>query len=326
MVKRLDTIIRILLIGLITAMAGHAFAQTAYPSKPIRIIVPYPPGGSNNVLARLLAQRLGENWGQQVIVDNRPGGNTIIGSEALLKSAPDGYTLMVTSNAHIITPLLIRTPYDPFKDFAPVSSLAICENLLVTHPALPVSNLRQFIALAKSRPGELNYASSGAGSPTHLAAALFEMLAGVKMHHISYKGGGPALIDLLGGHVQLHFNTPINLIAHVRSGKLRGLAITGADRSSALPQVSTFIEAGLPAFDLKTWFGAFVPVGSPKENMEKLSGEFAKIMAMPDFKDKLDSLGMAPMVYSPDKFTSLMRSDTATLAKVIKVGNVRLEQ
>jgi tripartite-type tricarboxylate transporter receptor subunit TctC len=314
-----------LLVGLMTVVAAHAFAQTTYPSKPVRIIVPYPPGGSNNVLARLLAQRLSENWGQQVIVDNRPGGNTIIGSEALIKSAPDGYTLMITSNSHVITPLLIRTPSDPFKDFVPVSSVAMCENMLVTHPALPAANLRQFIALAKSRPGELNYATSGAGSPTHLAAALFEMLTGVRMQQISYKGGGPALVDLLGGHVQLHFNTPINLIAHVRSGKLRALGITGVQRSAALPQVPTFAEAGLPSFDLKTWFGAFVPVGSPKENVEKISGEFAKIMAMPEFREKLDSLGMAAMLLSPDKFTSLMRSDSAILAKVIKAGNVRLE-
>ena len=326
MVKQLDTVVRLLLLGSILAIGTHALAQPAYPSKPIRIIVPYPPGGSNNVLARLVGQRLSENWGQQVIVDNRPGGNTIIGSEALIKSPADGYTLMITSNAHVITPLLIRTPYDPFKDFAPISSLAMCENMLVTHPALPVSNLRQFIALAKSRPGELNYAIAGAGSPTHLAAALFEMLAGVKMHPISYKGGGPAIVDLLGGHVQVHFNTPINLIAHVNSGKLRGLAITGKARSPAVPQVPTFIEGGLPAFDLKTWFGAFAPAASPKENLGKLLAEFEKIMATPDIKEKLDSLGLAPMVFDPEKFTSLMRADTATLANVIKAGNVKLEQ
>jgi len=305
-------------------MSGHAFAQATYPSNPLRIIVPYPPGGSNNVLARLIAQRLGENIGQQVIVDNRPGGNTVIGSEALLKSPADGYTMMVTSNAHIITPLLIRTPYDPFRDFAVVSSLAVCENMLVVHPALPVSNLKQFIALAKSRPGELNYATSGAGSPTHLAAALFEMLAGVKMHYISYKGGGPALIDLLGGHVQLHFNTPINLIAHVKSGKLRALAITGKDRSTTLQQVPTFIEAGLPAFDLQTWFGAFAPVASPKDNLARLSAELSKVLNAADIKEKLDGLGLAPMVLNPDAFTSLMKSETATLVKVIKAGNVSL--
>ena len=324
--KQVEALFSVVLVGCLVAISGQAFAQAAYPSNPIRIIVPYPPGGSNNVLARLLAQRLSENVGQQVIVDNRPGGNTVIGSEALLKSPADGYTMMITSNAHIITPLLIRTPYDPFKDFAAVSSLAVCENMLVVHPALPVSNLRQFIAVAKSRPDELNYASSGAGSPTHLAAALFEMLAGVKMHHISYKGGGPALVDLLGGHVQLHFNTPINLISHVRTGKLRALAITGTARPSALPQVPTFAEAGLPAFGLQTWFGAYAPAATPKDTLERLSAELNKVVTATDVKEKLDGLGMAPMVFTPDRFITLMKSDTATLIKVIKAGNVRLAQ
>ena len=262
----------------------------------------------------------------QVVVDNRPGGNTIIGSEVLLKSPADGHTMMLTSNSHVITNLLIPTPYDPLKDFAPVGTIAISENVLVVHPSLPAKTLRDFILLAKSKPGQLNCASSGAGSPTHLAAVMFEILTDIKMQHIPYKGGGPAIIDLIGGHVQLHFNTPINLISHVQSGKLRALAITGEKRFSNLPQVPTFAEASMPAFDLKTWFGVFVPVGTPKEVIDKLSAEFAKILAAPDFAEKLDKLGMSPMASSPDKFTALMKSETVTMAKVIKTGKVKLEQ
>ena len=326
MIRLFTAVARMLLVGMLGAVTGHAAAQQTYPGAPIRIIVPYPPGGSNNVVARLISQKLNESWNQQVIVDNRPGGNTIIGSEALLKSAPDGYTMMLTSNSHVITNLLLPTPYDPFKDFTPVGTIAISENVLVVHPSLPVKNLREFIALAKSRPGQLNCASSGAGSPTHLAAVLFETLTGIKMQHIPYKGGGPALIDLIGGHVQLHFNTPINLIPHVKSGKLRALAITGESRFTHLAQLPTFSEAGLPAFDLKTWFGVFVPVGTPKEVVDKLGAEFAKILATPDFIGKLDNLGMSPKISSPDRFTALMITEAVTMAKVIKAGNIKLDQ
>ncbi len=326
MLKPSAAVLRMLLAGLLVDFSSAAMAQQIYPTGPIRIIVPYPPGGSNNVVARLISQKLNESWNMQVVVDNRPGGNTIIGSEVLLKSPADGHTMMLTSNSHVITNLLIPTPYDPLKDFAPVGTIAISENVLVVHPSLPAKTLRDFILLAKSKPGQLNCASSGAGSPTHLAAVMFEILTDIKMQHIPYKGGGPAIIDLIGGHVQLHFNTPINLISHVQSGKLRALAITGEKRFSNLPQVPTFAEASMPAFDLKTWFGVFVPVGTPKEVIDKLSAEFAKILAAPDFAEKLDKLGMSPMASSPDKFTALMKSETVTMAKVIKTGKVKLEQ
>lgn len=323
----IERVLRVVAAGMLAVFAaGHAAAQQAYPARQVRVIVPFPPGGSNDVVARLVSQKLTEIWGQQVLIDNRPGGNTIIGSEALIKSPPDGYTLMLTSSAHVITPLLIPTPYDALKDFGPVATLAISENILVIHPSLPAYNLRQFIALAKARPGQINYASSGAGSPSHLATASFELLAGIRMQHVPYKGGGPAIIDLIGGHVQLHFNTPITLAPHIKTGKLRALAITGGSRFPALPQLPTFSEAGLPAFDLKTWFGVFVPVATPREVIDKLSADIAKMLALPDFRQTLDGLGMAPLVSTPDKFAALMKSDTTILAKVIKAGNIKLEQ
>ena len=326
MIRRYTALMRVLAMGMVAIFAGDAAAQQIYPNKQIRIIVPFPPGGTNNAIARLIAQKMIENWGQQVIVDNRPGGNTIIGSEALLKSPPDGYTVMVTSNTHVITPLLIRTPYDAIKDFAPVATAARSENVLVIHPSLPAHTVREFIALAKSRPGELNYASSAAGSPTHLAAALFEMLAGIKMHHVPYKGGGPALIDLLSGQVQVLFNTPISFLPHIKSGRLRILAVTGNTRLGALPQAPTFAEAGVPEFDIKTWIGVLAPPNTPREVIDKLSAEVARILATPDYREKLDNLGMAPLISTPDQFAALMRSETATLAKIIKTANIRIEQ
>ncbi len=317
---------RILITALLIALSGFAGGQQAYPTKPIRFILPYAAGGSTSVIGRIVGEKLSESWGQAVIVDNRGGGNTIIGSEALVKSAPDGYTILMVSVAHIINPSLFRTPYDAIKDFAPIATLCRTEQLMVIHPAVPANDLQQLIALAKSRPGELNYASANVGSPTHLAAALFEILAGIKMQHVSYKGGAPALTDLVGGQVQLYFSPPLAALAFIKAGKLKAIAISGTTRSPTLPQVPTFNEAGLPGLDVTTWYGVLAPAGTANAIIGKLSTELARILAMPEIREKLLRQGMEPFISTPDQFGAMMRSDMARWGKVIKAANIKPDQ
>ena len=277
-----------------------ALAQATYPTKPIRFISPFAPGGSTTAMARLIGQKLTESWGQQVIVDNRPGGNTIIGTDTLAKSTPDGYTIILTTNTHVINPSLIpKLPYDPIKDFAPVGTVYSSEFVLVINPTVPAGNLQELIALAKSRPGQLNYATTGAGGSGHLANELLNILAGIKTQHIPYKGAGPALVDLIGGQVQMFINNPLTVIPHIKSGRLKAIAITGEARVAALPQVPTFTEAGLPGLDVKPWFCVLAPAGTPKTIIDKLSTEIARIMAMPDVQDYLAKQGMDPFSSTP---------------------------
>jgi len=323
----LSNMARLLIAGLLVALTGPAAAQQAYPTKLIRFIVPFPPGGSLDPVARLVGQKLAESWGQAVIVDNRPGGNTVIGSEALVKSPPDGYTiLLVGGSTHLINSLLIKNlPYDSIKDFAPIATLVRSEYLLVLHPSVPANNLHEFIALAKSQPGKLNYSSSGSGNLNHLAGEYFNMLAGVKLQHIPYKGGGPALTDLISGQVQAHFNVPIGLAPHIKSGKLKAIAITGENRSASLPQVPTFTEAGLPDFDLKSWQGVFAPAGTPKAVIDRLSAEMGRTLTMPDVREKLANQGMEPFFSNAEQFAALMHTDLARFAKIIKISNIKFE-
>ncbi|MFH1604550.1 MAG: tripartite tricarboxylate transporter substrate-binding protein, partial [Pseudomonadota bacterium] len=226
--KAFNAVLRMVTVGVLTGLAGSVAAQQAYPSRPIRFITPYPPGGGTTVVARLIAQKLTESWGQQVIVDNRGGGNTIIGTEIGAKSPPDGYTISFVDTTLVILPNLYHAlPYDTSRDFAPIATLTRIPFMLVLHPSLPANNLHEFIALAKSRPGQLNYATSSSGGLGHLATEMFSIMTGVTMQHVPYKGGGPALVDLLGGQVQVHFNVPINLISPVKSGRLKAIAISG---------------------------------------------------------------------------------------------------
>lgn len=317
-----NSVIRMLGVGILMAIAAAAAAQQTYPNKPIRIIVPFPPGASNDILGRIMAQKLNETLGVPVLVENRGGASTIIGAEALLKSAPDGYTLMVTSSTHIITPLLMPTPYDAVKDFAAVATIDSSEFLLVVTPSLPVNNLKELIALAKARPGQINYASSAKGSANHLTAAMLALRTGIQLQHVPYKGGGPAVNDLIGGQVQMFFNSPSSMVAYVKAGRLKALAVTGEHRLPALPNVPTLTESGLPNFDVKSWHCILAPLATPKAIIDKLSGEAAKILAMPDTVEKLVSQGMAPFISTPQQLAVLMRSDTVKFAEVIKAANI----
>jgi tripartite-type tricarboxylate transporter receptor subunit TctC len=313
-------VISILLLGSPTATA-----QQPYPTKPIRLILPYAPGGSTSVTGRLLGHKLTESWGHQVIVDNRPGGNTIIGSEALVRSPPDGYTIMIVTSTHTINPSILKTPYDAVKDFAPVTTITRAPFGLVVHRALPVKTLHEFIALAKSRPGQIDYASSGTGTSNHLAVELLSMHAGIKLNHIPYKGGGPAMTDLLGGQVQVHMNVPPNLIPNIKAGRLKGLAVSGEARLPTLPDVPTFTEAGLPAFTLTNWQGVLAPAATPKPVIDKLAADIANALQAPDLRDKLQSQGMSAWSMTPEQFAALIRSEMNTFAKVVKAAKVKAE-
>ncbi len=323
--KALDVVMRMVAVAMVTAIAGAALAQQAYPNKTIRFITPYPPGGTTTALTHPIGQKLSESWGQPVIVDNRPGGNTIIGTEALVKSPPDGYTFLLTTSAHVLYPLILRTPFDPIKDFATIATVASTETVLVLHPSTPANNLQEFIALAKSKPGQLNYATVGSGGLQQLTGELFAILSGVKIQHIPYKGSGPAVTDLLGGQVHFSFQNPISVIPYVKSGRLKAIAVSGESRLRMLPQVPTLTEGGLPGFDVKNWFGVLAPAGTPNVIIDKLAAEIIKILAMPDIKEKLLSQGLEPFYTTPDRFAALMKADTARYAKIIKAANIKFE-
>ena len=323
MKKTFTTVAQLVIAGMLMVATTWAGAQEAYPNKSIRFITPFAPGGSTTAVARLIGQKLIESWGQQVFVDNRPGGNGFIGGEALKNARPDGYTLMLMSPTHVISPLLVHAPYDPIDDFAQVASVCGTEIILVLHPSVPANTLQELIALARSKPRELNYASSGSGSPTNIVAEMFKLMTGVKLQHIPYKGGGPALIDLVGGQVDLAFQIPISALPYVKGGRLKAIAISGETRMPELPQVRTFTEGGVPHFEVASWYGILAPVGTPKPIIDKISVEVAKYLRTAEFKEKLGHLGMTPMIGDAKKFEALMRSDRDKYGKVIKAADIK---
>ena len=317
---------RILTVTVLAAFSGAPAAQQNYPNKPIRWITPYPPGGSTTTLSRLVGDKLSEAFGRNVIIDNRPGGNTMVGADAVAKAAPDGYTLLLGGHNQVILSLLMRPPFDVFKDFAPVTIIARTNYILVVNPSTPVNNLQEFIAYARARPGQLNVASVASGSSQHLMGELFNMLAGVKMQHVPYKGGQQGIIDLMGGSVQASFSNAINVIPHIKAGKLKGIAITGDKRTSALPQLPTYAEGGLPNYDPKNWQGMLTTGGTPSAIVNRLSVEVGKILAMPDIREKLIASGMEPFHTGPEKMAAQMKVDYAENAKIIKAANIKIEE
>ena len=307
-------------------LAGPVSAQQAYPTKSIRFIVPYPPGGSTDPMARLAANKLAERWGQSVVVDNRPGGSTIIGTEAVAKAAPDGYTILLASSAFVTGPSMFsRLPYNTLKDCAGVATIAKSRFVLVVGLGVPTNTLQEFIALAKSRPGKLNFASSGVGANTHLSAEMFSSLTGTKLNHIPYKGSGVLVTDLISGRVDLSFQVPITVMTYITTGRLKAIAISGDGRAPALPEVPTFGEAGLQGFNPSGWFGIVAPAASPKFAINKLSTEVAAILALPDSRDYLIKQGSEAFVSTPEQVNALIRSDVARYAKIIKDANIKVE-
>ncbi|MFH1605662.1 MAG: tripartite tricarboxylate transporter substrate binding protein [Pseudomonadota bacterium] len=325
--KAFNAVVPMLLAGVLIGLAGPVAAQQAYPSKPIRFITPYPPGGSTTPMARIVGQKLGERWGQQVIIDNRGGGNTVIGTEIVAKAPPDGYTILLISSAFLSTPSLLPfLPYDPVRDFDAVATISTSRFVLVVHPSVPANTLQEFISLAKSQPGKLNYGSSGVGANTHLSAELFDLMVGTKMQHIPYKGSGPLVSDLIGGQVQISFQVPISVISHIKSGRLKTIAITGETRVSALPQVPTFAEAGLPGYGLAGWFGIAAPAGTPKDIINKMSSEVVAILGTPDVQKFLANQGSEAFISTPEQTAALIKEGIAKYARIIKAANIKVEK
>jgi tripartite-type tricarboxylate transporter receptor subunit TctC len=317
---------RLLLTLLLLATCAGVSAQT-YPNRPIRFVVPFPAGGGVTTIARLVAQRLSEAWGQSVVVDNRPGGNAIIGTEIVAKAAADGYTILFVNIGFITTPLMMaKVPYDPIKDFAAVGVVTASEYVLVVHPSVPVNNLKEFIAYAKARPGQLNYSSSGTGGASHLATEVLAGSEGIKMIHIPFQGAAPALTSVLGGQVQVILSPPVNAVPHILSGRVRALAITGNARFPALPQVPTFGEQGMGSFTEKAWQGIVAPAGTPRAIIDKMAAEIGKFLVEPSAKESLVKQGLDPYLSTPEQFSAMMKSDTEKYAKAIKANNIKLEE
>jgi tripartite-type tricarboxylate transporter receptor subunit TctC len=313
-------------IAALLAAAGPHAASQEYPIKPIRIVVPVPPGGANDTLTRIIAPKLSESLRQSVIVENRAGANTTLGTAVVAKAAPDGYTLLSAPSAHTVNSVLYGSlPYDPLKDFTPVSGLAAAPLLLTVHPSLPVKSVEELVALAKSKPGQLNYASPGNGTSGHLAGELFKSVAGVQIVHVAYKGAGPATVDLVGGHVLVMFPTFQAAMPHVKAGKLRALAQTSAARSNLAPDIPTMAQAGMPGVEINSWFGILGPAGLPKDVIAKLDGEIKNILQMRDVSDRLQALAYDTFYMTPDRYASFMRTDLAKWTKVIREAGIRAE-
>jgi tripartite-type tricarboxylate transporter receptor subunit TctC len=309
----------------LSAFSAGAAAQQDYPNKPIRYISPYAPGGSTTFIARLIGQQLTEAWGQQVVVDNRPGANTIIGTQAAVNARPDGYTLLSLGGTLAGNHWLAKTPYNALKDIAAIATVSSYENVLVVPPSLPVTTVKDLVALAKAKPGQITFGTSSFGGPTHLLAELFNTVANVRTLHVPYKGGGPAVTDLMGGHIHFFFSNPVNVSAQIKNGRLRAIAVTGQSRNGAFPDVPTFAEEGLPAMTLTNWQGVGGPAGIPKPIIDRISEEIRKLVAKPDTREKLNAQGSEPYYNGPEQTAALLRSDIAKYGKIIKDANIKAE-
>jgi tripartite-type tricarboxylate transporter receptor subunit TctC len=312
--------------AIVVACSGTVAWSQAFPTKPVRVIVPWPPGGGTDIFGRSIGQKLTESWGQQVIVDNRPGAAGNIGAQLAARAPADGYTLLLATITLATSPSLYRSlGYDPLRDLEPVTLIAGVPHLLVVHPSLPAKSVKELIALAKARPGELNYASAGIGSPFHLAAELFSLVAGVKMNHVSYKGGGPAVVAVIGGQVKVTFANLLAVLPHVQAARLRGLGVTSATRSSAAPDLPTIAESGVTGYDFISWFGMLVPAGTPQEIVRKLNEAIVKVLKSPELRDRLTRDGADIIASIPQEFRAYMKSETAKWAKVIREAGIQAQ-
>ncbi|MCA3138292.1 MAG: tripartite tricarboxylate transporter substrate binding protein [Rhodocyclaceae bacterium] len=306
--------------------AGVAWAQAPYPSKPVRFLVGFAPGGGTDIMARAVAVRLAEALSQQVVVENRTGANANLAAEIAAKAAPDGYTVLFISVSHAVSKSLYRNlKYDLERDFIPLAGIGSVPQALVVTPSLPVKSVKELMALARKRPGEIAYASSGAGSPEHLAGEMFAMMAGVKMLHVPFKGGAPSAAAIVGGEVVVGFNTMPVALPHIQSGRMRVLATTEERRAGVLPEVPTIAEAGVPGYAASTWYGAMLPTGTPREIVLRLNTEINKVLQLADVRDRLLGLGAVTLGGTPEAFGQLIATDIAKFAKVVKAANMQVE-
>ena len=313
------------LMVVVLSACSTALAQS-YPAKAVRMLVPFPPGGGTDYIARLLGRDLSEMWGQTVLIENRPGASMMIASEIVAKAPPDGYTIIMSSSNHTINPSLYpKIPYDTVKDFAPVTQVATSPFVLVTHPSLPVKSVKELIALARARKGQLTYVSSGTGGPQQLAGELFKMMAKVGITHIPYKGSGPAEIDLVGGHVHLMFATTISAAPQIAAGKMRALAVTGLNRLSAFRDLPTVSEAALAGYEASSWWGILVPAQTPREVVNKLHADVLRSLKMPDTRNRIIGLGGEPVGNSPAQFSALLQDELVKWGKLVKEARIRID-
>jgi len=313
-----------LLFALLLALPIPALAQ--YPARAVHVVVPFPAGGPTDILARALGQKLSERWGQPVVVDNKPGAGGAIGSEFVAKAPADGYTLlMATSSTHSIGPALQKLPYDPQRDFAPISQVSNATNVLVVSPKLGVSSVKELIALAKANPGKLNFASSGIGTIPHLTGELFKLKAGVDIQHVPYKGTGLSIPDLANGQVAMLFDSIVTALNYVKSGNVRALAISSPGRTPLAPDLPTMAESGLPGFESETWFGLFGPAATPKDVVARVSADTAAALKAPDLRERFAAVGAEPVGSTPEQFAERVRADTARWAEIIKAAGIKVQ-
>jgi len=315
----------ILAVAIIASAAPlHASAQGTYPSRPVRIIAPTAPGGGNDVVSRIVAQGLAERLGRPVVVENRAGAGTVIGSEVVAKAAPDGHTLLMAVAAFTINPATYRKmPFDTLRDFTPITQALFVPNLMVVHPSLPVRSVKDFIALAKARPGELSYSSGGQGTNSHMATELFASMAGIRLLHVPYKGSTPAMIDLIAGNVTVQTTSASSLIPHVRAGRLRALGVSSAQRVAIAPDIPTIIEAGLPGYETSQWSGLLAPAGTPREVITRLHKETVAVLRAPAATEQLARDGSVVVAGTPEQFAELLSSEVAKWAKVAKAAGIQ---
>jgi tripartite-type tricarboxylate transporter receptor subunit TctC len=310
--------------GLMLALTIAAAAQD-YPNRPVRLIIPFPPGGSNDVVGRMIGTQLAERLGKQVVVDNRAGAGGVVGTELAANAPKDGYTLLIVSIAHAVNPWLYKLPYDPIKAFTPISVLASGPNVVAAHPSLPVNSIKDLVALTKQKPGEVQYASAGVGTFQHLGAELFKLEAGVNMLHVPFKGGGPAMIDVIGGHTKLLFSSLVQTTPHIRSGKLKALGTGGSKRSSVLPEVPTVAEAGVPTYEAVNWWGVVAPVGTPAPIIERLHKAVQEVQNSPEVQKQFASEGAEIVRMSSAEFGDFMVKEMTKWGRVVKEGGIKAE-
>lgn len=318
-------IVRALALSLVLGAAHPALAQAPYPAKPIRFLVGFPPGGTNDIVARAVAPRFSEYLGQPVVIENRGGANASIATDLAAHAAPDGYTILLVAPGHATNPALLKLNFDSVNDFAFVTLLAESQNLLVVHPSLPVQSVKALIALSKKRPGDINYGSSGTGTTVHLSAELFQYMTGVKWVHIPYKGGGPGVIALMAGEVSLYFGNVPTVIRHARAGKVRAIATTGLKRTPAAPEIPTVAESGVPGYEVTTAYGMAAPAKTSRAILDRLHADAVRALNAPDTRERLQNLGADPVGNTPEQYTAFMKNEIAKWAKVIKAAGIKGE-
>jgi tripartite-type tricarboxylate transporter receptor subunit TctC len=316
----------VFIFGLVAALLGNAVLAQTYPSKPVRLIVTYPPAGSSDLMARILGQKLSELWGQPVLVENKAGAAGSIGMEYAAHQAPDGYSFVIGNlGPAVVNPILSKVPYEVERDFVPVSLIATGPNILVVNPKTPARNLGELMAYARANPGKLNFGSGGSGSVAHLSGEMFKSLAHVDIVHVPYKGGILSVNDLLAGHVQIVFSDALPVMQHIRAGTLRALAVTGPERSALAPEIPTCVESGLPGLVAVNWWGVLLPAGTPKGIAEKFRADLIKVMQDPEVKEKFATLGVEAVISTPAEFGAYMKSETAKYAKLIQEAGIKGE-